>query len=365
MTAPMVVGPRDVAGLRVHLLEQWRPGRLFHQVMVRAEVIHNEAQMIDPVALAMLDAMAPGLRAANASRWEAATLTHASLWWVSPAMGDLLLAAMHSVPDDVLVADLPPLDRTGFVVLAEPLPLHGTEQEILDVHAFAFGPSELPSIFPGRPEPLMEGHVHAVSFSFYERANLDDGLSQTTLNRVGPTLTDALERGELNVTVEAEDRVSLHGDIWIPLGRSDWPVADPLGRADLIVSGEWHQASYVEDRKLYAAFVTLLHQEGIAQTTTEWPARPVVRRVQRAGLPREAASVRVVRLREVKENTTHEHDGEDRREWSHRWIVQGHWRNARVGAGRTQRRLVWVSPHVKGPADKPLATPTVVKAWVR
>jgi len=49
-------------------------------------------------------------------------------------------------------------------------------------------------------------------------------------------------------------------------------------------------------------------------------------------------------------------------EWSRRWMVRGHWRNQPYGPGRTERRLTWIDPYVKGPDDKPLDTrPTV---WV-
>lgn len=326
---PTVVGPRDVPGLRLWLLEQWRPGRPFHLTIAAAMV--DRRSTVDPDALHVIDNLGGTRRADGAAKWESETLQHASLWWVSPAMGDLLTAASRSVPDDLRQADLPEFDHHGFVVLEEPLIMHGTHTgEIVSVDGFAFGPSSLPSIFPGRPEPMMSGSIPSVSLSFYSRHN---------------------EHGR-------------YDGVWTPLGRSDWPKVDMLGEVALLIDGEASQESYREDRQLYAAFVTLLHQEGIAQTTVERPSRPVARRTERAGLPRELASVRVVRLRELRHGE-HEHGGGERREWSHRWIVQGHWRNARVGVGRTQRRLVWVSPHIKGPSDKPLATPAVVKAWVR
>lgn len=41
-------------------------------------------------------------------------------------------------------------------------------------------------------------------------------------------------------------------------------------------------------------------------------------------------------------------------DWSHRWIVGGHWRQQPHGPGGTLRRPTWIAPHVKGPDDKPL-----------
>lgn len=41
-------------------------------------------------------------------------------------------------------------------------------------------------------------------------------------------------------------------------------------------------------------------------------------------------------------------------DWAYRWEVKGHYRWQRVGPGRQFVRQVWVSKHVRGPADKPL-----------
>lgn len=42
------------------------------------------------------------------------------------------------------------------------------------------------------------------------------------------------------------------------------------------------------------------------------------------------------------------------REYTHQWMVQGHWRNQRVGPGLSERRRVWVSEHSRGPKDADL-----------
>ena len=59
-------------------------------------------------------------------------------------------------------------------------------------------------------------------------------------------------------------------------------------------------------------------------------------------------------------------DGEDggQVEWSMRWMVGletgGFWRKQPVGPGRSERKLTWINPYMKGPDDKPLVIrPTV------
>ena len=45
------------------------------------------------------------------------------------------------------------------------------------------------------------------------------------------------------------------------------------------------------------------------------------------------------------------------KEWAHRWVVSGHWRNQACGPKSGDRRLTYILPYVKGPDDKPLLEP--------
>lgn len=77
----------------------------------------------------------------------------------------------------------------------------------------------------------------------------------------------------------------------------------------------------------------------------------------------EEVKVIVVRQRQGAEYREGEHYPVD---WSHRWLVRGHWRNQACGPKREKRQTVWVTPYVKGPDDKPLVIkPAAVRAVVR
>lgn len=76
--------------------------------------------------------------------------------------------------------------------------------------------------------------------------------------------------------------------------------------------------------------------------------RATRRRAQRAGEPEK--TVTVIRLRRAKHPTDHE--GEPV-EWSHRWVVRGHWRNQWFPSTKTHRQI-FIHDHIKGPDDKPL-----------
>lgn len=47
------------------------------------------------------------------------------------------------------------------------------------------------------------------------------------------------------------------------------------------------------------------------------------------------------------------------------WVVDGHWRNQPCGPKRSERRLLWIAPYVKGPADMPLTEKRRVFSVVR
>ena len=57
--------------------------------------------------------------------------------------------------------------------------------------------------------------------------------------------------------------------------------------------------------------------------------------------------------------------GEKTREYTHRWIVRGFWREQPYGKGHSLRRRQWIPPFVKGPADKPLIRKETVRIWRR
>ena len=59
--------------------------------------------------------------------------------------------------------------------------------------------------------------------------------------------------------------------------------------------------------------------------------------------------VKVIRLRHVTHKSP---SGESQPvDWSHRWVVNGHWR---MQPTKTGVKRIWIMPHVKGPDDKPL-----------
>ena len=105
----------------------------------------------------------------------------------------------------------------------------------------------------------------------------------------------------------------------------------------------------------------LLMQQTLAWTESARADRPERRRWVRAGHP-PPPDIKVVKLRKMAKAP--EHDQEQLVDWSHRWLVSGHWRQQYYPGTGTHRPL-WISPHVKGPENRPLVVKDKVTAWVR
>lgn len=63
-------------------------------------------------------------------------------------------------------------------------------------------------------------------------------------------------------------------------------------------------------------------------------------------------SVQVIQLRRMESANQDGVQGSQTVDWSCRWVVSGHWRNQPYANG--ERKLIYIMPFVKGPADKPL-----------
>lgn len=89
------------------------------------------------------------------------------------------------------------------------------------------------------------------------------------------------------------------------------------------------------------------------------PSRPS-KAARRRGAQHQPSPVTIVDLRAPVKKARAE-VAEAERTYRHRWIVRGHWHTYCTGKGRTERRVVYVMPYVKGPADAPLNPTELVR----
>lgn len=102
----------------------------------------------------------------------------------------------------------------------------------------------------------------------------------------------------------------------------------------------------------------LMHQQVASVEHVELD-RTTRRRLRREGID-DLQPIRVVSLR------THSpaSGGDGSRDYHHRWVVKGHWRNQWYPSQKRHVPL-WISPHVKGPDGAPLLGGEKVYAWTR
>lgn len=98
----------------------------------------------------------------------------------------------------------------------------------------------------------------------------------------------------------------------------------------------------------------LLMGQTLARSERLIAPRPARRRIARDD-PNLDPTVRYIDLRRARTEPS-EHPDEQHtttREYRHRWIVRGHWRN-QYYPSRNDHRPIWIDPHLAGPEDKPL-----------
>lgn len=97
------------------------------------------------------------------------------------------------------------------------------------------------------------------------------------------------------------------------------------------------------------------------------PAAPSARYPLPSRFEPEIRKVKMLVLRENlhRPGESSADDERVRREYSHRFIVRGFWRNQAYGPEHSLRRRQWIPPFVKGPADKPLICKDTVRIWRR
>lgn len=268
------------------------------------------------------------------ARLEVVTLSGARTYFVTSDMTALALHAVESMPEEPLLeTDLP--TPNGFLVFEEGVPFPDVRGKTVVMLAFAWR------------RVLLHGGVPALLWTYYS-----------------------------DVSDPRDEYAQAHED---KRPRESWPVRAVLLAEDVeefgvatasaedIVGHYVHAAGVESVKRTLAMMHTLpralfsLLNSSVTLASNERADRAERRRLERAQSPL-TGDVVVVRLRRAHlEGAT---SGESPVEWSRRWIVSGHWRNAWRPSVQAHRR-VWVAPFVKGPEGKPLVIPRRVHVLER
>ncbi len=239
-----------------------------------------------------------------------AALHDARLWWIGADCCDLLTKAAPTMPPITLDPDFVP-----------------------DTHGFAF--LEQPIAGQDAVHPDSQVSFDAIQWQ--------------------PELVRGLPGLAITMWAQPQDTTLPPA----PLGRSDWPYGFDTDHA-LPDTPAHAMASIVEDRQLLAALWQLTSQTELVASSDEMPYRAAAKRIARKG--HEPKPVRLVYLNR-RGGRRNQPAPTGTREYSHRWVVQPHWRQQPYGPGRSLRRAQYIDAYVKGPEDKPLRVRETVKVW--
>lgn len=255
-----------------------------------------------------------------------AVLTVAETYAVDDEMMDLVTYAADTLPDDTVERWTPP-SPAGFVLFPSTLTFEASSPRgALHVRAVAW------SIFN-----------KAVHLFFFSDLGHNDATAELA-RKIGSYI------GHLSYC---------HGQS-IQLGsriRSEEFWAEPTLTKPALTPED--EASTTRMLMTVVAFWHLSQQTIASSTPAEVPRHARKRWLRAAGTDNHV--VRVVRLRR-RSGPSPEGEG---REWHHRWIVRGHWRQQPCGPGRTQTRPVWIAAYVKGPENAPLLSSDKINYLVR
>lgn len=301
----------------------------------------------------------------------AAQLPTAELFYVSSDMTELARHAATSLTDYRLhPEDLPA--QVGLMVYEHP-PIEGTNNSCLDaITMVTWGPGR-GGLWMHTWSPVAESWKRGAERVGRALAELPH---QDTLARAAraaahlppkdPTVDDPPSTEEaadyfLSGLLPNLQRAPIppsfspaHGYDWrglTPMQFTDmqgWPSDVPDGRVSLDAG-----TTVALERTILATW--LLMGQTLVRSERLVAPRPARRRIARAD-PHLDPTVRYIALRHARAEPSERTDAEQRtssREYRHRWIVRGHWRNQWYPS-RNDHRPIWIDPHLAGPEDKPL-----------
>lgn len=221
----------------------------------------------------------------------------------------LLDHAIKSLPEDTYVFDMTPDVPTGFLFLAQPI-------QCLNVPFIAF--------WWATDITVDTKHTHHVKTLFVSGITPDKDMFITT-HEIRPERTITTMRADIKV---------------LPIPPQIHPTFGAIGET-------YDQTLF--DLKVVIAFNLLLAQQ-VTESEEILPSRQIRRQAERQGRP-----INPVTLVQLPSRHSHHPNGASNEapNWTHRWIVSGHWRRQWYGIEQVHRPK-WIAPYIKGPDDQPL-----------
>jgi len=291
---------------------------------------------------------------------------NATPYVVSAEMTEVVVAAARGLRelDRFEIDSLP--SPFGVVKFERPLPVQEMRGHTMLVHGLTWGPafiSNAPSDAGRDPLTIDKSHLRdGILFTLWNDIDVEpDHFSRKSLELFGAgRMRRDIGRWFFVGAEVLPDQMRL-GPMEVNVGDRRWSAAanNHLRKTVLDLGGERNVKPFTNTSRYVAALFELLGQTLVVRRC-ERPSAPVRARAHKARL-HAADEVTVVTLRRRSQVADPDHRQVD---WSCRWVVGGasggHWHRYRVGPGRGEVRRRWVMPYLKGPADKPLKTGTIV-----
>lgn len=278
--------------------------------------------------------------------------------FVSAEMCEVITAAAETFqPEPLLETDL--ITPRGFMYLESPFMVYDRWDRPACLRAFSWTrmyASDKASA--DEAEALMrggwEGDAKSLEEYFLEQKNMDImGIALTIYAEVDAQMAESLMRRN------EELRKLGHMPKQIPFHLTPWYFGMSFDGNEIDEEGKPTGAAWWWG---YLQTTFRLMQQRIAVKHIQRPDRAARREAKRIGRPEEPEVV-VVRLRR-EQSEAKEPTGEEAN-YSHRFIVSGHWRNQWYPSAGVHRQI-WISPYVKGPEEMPLIVrPRRVYTWDR
>lgn len=163
-------------------------------------------------------------------------------------------------------------------------------------------------------------------------------------------------------------RVPLPGGVAMPplMPMQGWDLpADPVAHTATEIAEMIDEPALLTVCLAMAAAWALMQQPKLAERSRVDAPKDDARRARRDGRPEPA--VTLIDLRRLYRPQVPDEEGGEgsARRYRYRWVVSGHWRNQAFGPARSLRRQTWIPSYVKGPDGAPLLETERVNVWRR
>lgn len=269
---------------------------------------------------------------------ENAKLFQADPVFVSAEMCELVAVAAESFqPEPLLPTDI--LTAFGFIYYEQPFHVPDRFGTPLAIHAISWAP-----MLGDRGRAAEFAHTGDEVLRYLQERDYGD-LWQDDDNHV-ITDEEASVSDGLAITIYAQNLRYRDAPAIVPMHVTPWWFGMTFEGNEVDEKGVPTGAAWWWK---IAQTTFRLMQQTITQRSHERPDRPTRRQASRYGFAER--EIVVVRLRRHRDPTAE--PGEGKANYSHQFIVSGHWRNQFYPASGVHRQI-WISPYVKGDESLPL-----------